>query len=96
MCYCRPEIRTPRCNRSECVPRDAAKAETITIPRDLHDLYKEAAEKWARDVALRDHGAAAPECMSCDRNSEPGDMEVIHTADCKAARILGLKREATK
>jgi len=71
-------------------------ANTVTIPRDLHELYKEAAERWAtnrirfrRSRVLR----SAWRCECCGRSNVEHDSMVVHAADCKAARILGLKRE---
>lgn len=75
----------------------------ITIPRDLHELYKEAAEKWAEDATVDVFGLDEDEdtpptrwrCNGCMRIEWRG-TPVVHTADCKAARILGLKREGAE
>ena len=59
---------------------EASPEEAITIPRDLHELYKEAAEKWALKQM---------QGLTC---CIPYLGTSWHVADCKAARILGLKR----
>lgn len=66
--------------------------DNITIPRDLYELLKEAAEKWAEGCIYKTFNpetVADFACTHCDRKGDP----IEHTADCKAARILGLKRE---
>lgn len=65
--------------------------------RDQYELYKEAAEKWAEEQTPERKGGRA-KCLVCERtmyfNGANGMRpEVNHTATCKAARILGLKRE---
>ena len=73
---------------------------TVTVPRDQYELYKEAAEKWAEDATVDVFGLDEDEdtpptrwrCNGCMRIEWRG-TPVVHTADCKAARILGLKRE---
>lgn len=73
--------------------------ETITIPRDLHELYKEAAEEWAKDWRRPTQLLRTVRCKSClsatriDELSTYHSAMVVHAADCKAARILGLERE---
>ena len=74
--------------------------DSITIPRDQYELYKEAAEKWARDCVndqngwCYDHEHCCWKCMDCYAPLDPCDKSpAVHAADCKAARILGLKRE---
>lgn len=84
--------------------------EYIMVPRDLYDLYKEAAEKWARAREDHDVGFEAVNwgdplrrflilsCRECDvatrgKVNDESELSIVHAADCKAARILGLKRE---
>ena len=70
--------------------------ETITIHRDQYERYKEAAEAWAReqiDIDVTVH-PGTQFCRSCERGGTSEAAAVTHAADCKAARILGLKREA--
>lgn len=62
--------------------------ETITIPRDLHDLYKEAAEEWAKERTDPEEWNCCRACHASIRfDPQP------HAHNCKAARILGLNRE---
>lgn len=77
----------------------------ITIPRDLHELYKEAAEKWAAEWSERTSLDGRDKwyryCGVCGRMSESAVVSkpapaFTHTADCKAARTLGLKREGAE
>lgn len=72
-------------------------AQTILINRDQYELYKEAAEKWATDAAFKtdvrfvsDTGSVeiGVMCSQCGAK-----LACKHAADCKAARILGLKRK---
>lgn len=70
-------------------------SDNITIPRDLYELLKEAAEKWAEGCIYKTFNpetVADFACTHCDRKGDP----IEHTADCKAARILGLKREGAE
>ena len=70
----------------------------VTIPRDLHDLYKEAAEEWAKSKICRISNGEGYFDFSCDqcgrvsRSTSRSDYE--HAANCDAALILGLDREA--
>lgn len=71
--------------------------DSITIPRDQYELYREAAEAWAEDQTPERKGGRA-KCLACERtmyfNGANGMRpEVNHTADCDAAIILGLERE---
>ena len=57
-----------------------------------YELLEEAAEKWAEGCIYKTFNpetVADFACTHCDRKGDP----IEHTADCKAARILGLKRE---
>lgn len=79
------------------------KPDTITIPRDLHELYKEGAEKWAKEQVDPGNGWSYNNehccwtCMDCYEPLEHWDKSpTVHAADCKAARILGLKREGAE
>lgn len=74
--------------------------DSITIPRDQYELYKEAAEKWAKERAALDNGWSYNHehccwtCMECYVALQPFDQSpVLHAATCKAARILNLKME---
>ena len=67
---------------------------------ERYELYKEAAEKWARDCVndqngwCYDHEHCCWKCMDCYAPLDPCDKSpAVHAADCKAARILNLKRE---
>lgn len=74
----------------------SGESSTITIPRDLHELYKEGAEKWAEDQISRfTYGGTEVLRWSCDgcSSNTAKRLPEVHTADCKAARILGLNRE---
>ena len=57
----------------------------VFLAYEDYDLLREAAEKWARHVVWE-----ADDAWCCEVFRH--DME-LHAADCKAARILGLKRE---
>lgn len=82
----------------------------VTIPRDLYELLKEAAEKWARAREDHDVGFEAVNwgdplrrflilsCRECDvatrgKVNDESELSIVHAAGCRAARILGLKRE---
>ena len=73
--------------------------ETVTISRDHYDLLKEAAEEWAKDWRRPTQLLRTVRCKSClsatriDELNTYHSAMVVHAADCKAARILGLKRE---
>lgn len=78
-----------------CTPCLERYAPKVTIPRDLYELYEEAAEKWAReqiDIDVTVH-PGTQFCRSCDRGGTSEAAAVTHAADCKAARILNLKME---
>lgn len=73
---------------------------TVTVPRDQYELLKEAAEKWAKEQVDPGNGWSYNNehccwtCMDCYEPLEHWDKSpTVHAADCKAARILGLKRE---
>ena len=81
---------------------EASPEEANTIPRDQYELYKEAAEAWAREWSERTSLDGRDKwyryCGVCERTSAPVTVSesapgFCHTTDCKAARILGLKRE---
>lgn len=62
---------------------------------ERYELYKEAAEKWAReqiDIDVTVH-PGTQFCRSCDRGGTSEAAAVTHAATCKPARILNLKRE---
>lgn len=74
-------------------------AQTLLVNRDLHELYKEGAEKWAKEQVeyYNEPFASGPSfegwnCESCERGHH-SDASNAHAADCKAARILDLPRE---
>lgn len=77
----------------------AAGAQSITISRDTYELLKEAAEEWAKDWRRPTQLLRTVRCKSClsatriDELSTYHSAMVVHAADCKAARILGLDRE---
>lgn len=87
-----------------CIETDCPSCHpTITIPRDLHELHKEAAEKWAKEQVDPGNGWSYNNehccwtCMDCYEPLEHWDKSpTVHAADCKAARILGLKREGAE
>lgn len=62
----------------------------VTITRDLHELYKEAAEEWAKEQT---DNALHSLCVACKVLL---DGYTPHRSNCRAARILGLKREVEK
>ncbi len=73
-----------------------AEGDTVTVPRDQHELYKEAAEKWARGQIYALGDSLAWSCKSCKALTvgvSRLETDDKHAANCKAAKILGLKRE---
>lgn len=80
--------------RAEKAEAMLATSKTITIPRDLHELYKEAAEKWATDAAFKTDVRFVSDTGSVDIGvmcSQCGaKLACKHAVDCKAARILDL------
>lgn len=90
-------VGTCSCGTTVIIQSDDAKE--ITIPRDHYDLLKEAAEEWAKDWRRPTQLLRTVRCKSClsatriDELSTYHSAMVVHAADCKAARILGLPRE---
>lgn len=73
----------------------------VTISRDHYDLLKEAAEEWAKDWRRPTQLLRTVRCKSClsatriDELNTYHSAMVVHTHNCKAARILGLKMEGS-
>ncbi len=72
----------------------------VFLAYEDYDLLREAAEAWAADRTALDNGWSYNHehccwtCMECYVALQPFDQSpVLHAATCKAARILGLKRE---
>lgn len=70
--------------------------DTITIPRNLHELYKEAAEKWAErcEVAFYVEGHfAGGQYVAPSQQKQCAECRAYNgcTATCNAARILVLR-----
>ena len=77
-----------------CIEADCPSCHpNITIPRDLHDLYKEAAEEWAKDWRRPTQLLRTVRCKSClsatriDELSTYHSAMVVHAADCRAALL---------
>ena len=83
-------VGTCSCGTTVIIQSDDAKE--ITIPRDHYDLLKEAAEEWAKDRINAYDGDPLDCCLEC-REEYVGNGPIVHAADCRAARILGLERE---
>lgn len=71
--------------------------DTLRKEADRLALLTEAAEDWAKEQVEYYNDPFTPgfegwNCESCERGHH-SDASNTHTANCKAARILGLKRE---
>lgn len=93
-------INCTSCNGSGKHTEPPSCAQTLLVNRDQYELYKEAAEKWAKDKISEDKhfttefgDAVSHETWVCGACNRSSSVNVVHTADCKAARILGLKME---
>jgi len=62
----------------------------VFLAYEDYDLLREVAEEWSRDCVEKDMYTldVATLCSECGNG-----VEGPHATDCKAARILGLKRE---
>lgn len=82
--------------------------ETVTISRDTYELYKEAAEEWAESCKYLglSWGTSRHQVWRCrccrkeipthiDHRTPTQFKSLVHTHNCKAARILGLDREGS-
>ena len=106
----REEESCPACVRKRNEENVLRNTDSVMVPRDLHGLYKEAAERWAneqnvsqsivrydalthtvesRTVQVTQSLVRVCRQCGCEWNNPPKN---IHAADCKAARILNLKR----
>lgn len=81
-------VGTCSCGTTVIIQSDDAKE--ITIPRDHYDLLKEAAEEWSKEQT---DNALHSLCVACKVLL---DGYTPHRSNCRAARILGLKREVEK
>lgn len=74
-----------------CIEADCPSCHpNITVSRDRYDLLKEAAEEWSKEQT---DNALHSLCVACKVLL---DGYTPHRSNCRAARILGLEREAEK